>query len=98
MKKVRDFAYETPLPGLEAFHDEFLASRGQEMLELSDALKASDFAFIGKMAHKWKGFANPYGFGILGYIALELEESALEAKLDDCQLLINEARVYLASK
>jgi HPt (histidine-containing phosphotransfer) domain-containing protein len=98
LKRVRNLAFETPLPGLEVYYDEFLVSRKEEFIALMSAFDGNDFVTIGKLAHKWRGFAAPYGFGELAVIATELELCAEKAMLAECGSLIEEARDYLGSK
>lgn len=90
---------EKPLPGLEPFFDEFLRDRTEECNgELSTALATSDFEAIRRLAHKWKGFCEPYGFGGLGQMAIRLEQQAAAQNMAECQKLFEQIQAYLATK
>ncbi len=98
MRKIQNPQSEIPLEGLEGFYQDFLTSRETELSELQSALSRADFAEVMSLAHKWKGFSAPYGFGHLGFLAAELEEAARDASLDLCQALAQEISDYLRSK
>ena len=98
MRKSRNPASEIPLPGLQPFIAEFSASRKEELVQLKGYLDASDFEAMRKLAHTWKGFAVPYGYGILEYLAIELELAAEDRNREVCQSLVKEVEIYLSSK
>lgn len=98
MRKIQDPQAESPLDGLEGYYQEFLATREAEFNELQMALSRSDFAAVMALGHKWKGFSAPYGFGHLGRLAAELEDSARSSSMDTCQTLTQEIREYLSFK
>ena len=98
MRKIQNLKSEIPLEGLEGFYPEFLSSREAELGDLKQALSGSDFTSIMALAHKWKGFSAPYGFGQLGLLAAELEEAARNNSLDQCKALTQEIAEYLTSK
>ncbi|MBC7538515.1 MAG: Hpt domain-containing protein [Bacteriovorax sp.] len=95
MKKQFDLTSEIPLPGLESFYDEFLATRIDELGETKRALIAKNYQIVAEYAHKWKGFSAPYGFGVLGQIALEIEKCLEVDEIKRCEILLNEAETYL---
>ena len=94
----RSYPIEKPLEGLESFYQEFLTNRLKEFQELQGALGSKDFKAIAEMAHKWKGFCEPYGFGQLGIIARELEEMAKANEAKKCSDLLGDVEHYLAHK
>jgi len=98
MRKIQDPQTEIPLAGLEDYYQDFLTSREAELNELRFALTQPDFAAVMALAHKWKGFSAPYGFGQLGVLAAELEEAARNSSLDSCHALISEVSDYLRFK
>ena len=92
------YPIEKPLEGLESFYDEFLTNRENEYRELQGALATKNYVAIAEMAHKWKGFSEPYGFGQLGKIAKELEEMAKANQAEKCQELLKNVGHYLDHK
>lgn len=95
MRKIQDPKSEVPLPGFEAFHDDFLASRKEEIVTLKSALAAQDFKALVSRAHQWKGFAAPYGFQELETRAINLEKHALNSDHDQCAKILKEIEEYL---
>lgn len=98
LSKPYDLNSEIPLPGLESYYNEFLANRINELGEIRQALKVKNFRIASDYAHKWKGFAAPYGFGVLGQLAQDIEKCLERAEIDHCEILIDEAEVYLTNK
>ena len=98
MSALTSYPIEKPLEGLESYYDEFLANREKEHQELLSALTQKNFTVIAEMAHKWKGFSEPYGFGQLGKIAKELEEMAKSGQDQKCQELLASVGAYLTHK
>lgn len=98
MRNPRDPAAEIPLDGLEGFKEGFLLSRKEELISLQSALVEMDYLTMIKMAHKWKGFATPYGFGELSYLSVELEKAAEEKDLEACRSIIQHIEEYLDYK
>jgi HPt (histidine-containing phosphotransfer) domain-containing protein len=97
LRKPANPESEICLEGLEGFIDGFLEDRIVELEQLKEALTSgnTNYKIIAELAHKWKGIAAPYGFGILGEIAAELEAAALEKKQGETLQLITEATEYL---
>lgn len=91
-------ASEIPMKGLETFYGEFKSTRKEELLILQTALVNNDFGILSSMAHKWKGFCEPYGFGELAVMSDELESSAKNQDRVACQHLLDSIEEYLASK
>ena len=89
---------EIPLEGLEEFFDGFLLSRQEELGLMRDALVLLDFNTLSQIAHQWKGFSAPYGFGKLERLAIELEVCAHNAQAEHCESILLEADQYLNLK
>lgn len=98
MRKPKDPTSEICLSGLEGYFEEFLADRLLELNQIRSSLSVKDYFTVKEIAHKWKGIAAPYGFGILGEIANELEVSAQEGRYDESDILIAETEEYLSDK
>jgi HPt (histidine-containing phosphotransfer) domain-containing protein len=95
LRKQFDLTSEIPLPGLESYYDEFLASRIEELEETRRALIGKNYQIVAEYAHKWKGFSAPYGFGVLGQLAQEIEKCLELDEIEHCGTLLAEAKVYL---
>jgi len=89
---------EKPSPGLETFVVEFLSDRQKELVEVYQFVKVKNFEALQKTAHKWKGFSEPYGFGGLGVVSVELERAAQECSIERCAELVQKADQYLQEK
>lgn len=99
MKRIlNDPLNEVPFEGLGAFTSEFKVSRQEELVTLYSALEKSDFHSIERVAHTWKGFAVPYGFGELAILATELEEACEQKNIEQCRDLLKETESYLSTK
>ena len=98
MAATNSYPIEKPLEGLESFYVEFLTNRENELRELQTALANSNFTAIAEIAHRWKGFCEPYGFGQLGNIAKELEVHAKASEAAPCQKILVSVSDYLAHK
>lgn len=98
LRKTYNLDFETPWPTLEIYYDEFLATRMDELLVLKNAFNSSNYKVADEFAHKWKGFANPYGFGVLGQQACLLEDFLEVHDYDSCKIIIDEMDTYLRSK
>jgi HPt (histidine-containing phosphotransfer) domain-containing protein len=89
---------ETPLVGLEKFYMEFLKTRQSEISLLRAAAAEKNMSYISELAHQWKGFSAPFGFGALGGFAQELEIAALNSDQGSCLILIDKVEEYLKTK
>lgn len=89
---------EKATQGLEDYLPEFVQDRVSELDQLRDACEEKNFELIRSTAHKWKGYAIPYGFNYLDQLARKLEASASASKLDECEELLNELSEYLKVK
>ena len=98
MKTEYDLSSEIPWPSLVSYYEEFLDTRIVELDLIKTALKTKNYKVLVDFAHKWRGFSAPYGFGVLGQIALLLEECLEASNYDGCQSLIDEVEVYLSTK
>lgn len=90
-----DLTSEVPIPGLEIYYEEFLATRIDELETVKSALNVGNYQVITDLAHKWKGFSAPYGFGILGQLAMKIEKCLEGAEIEYCRVLIDEVEFYL---
>lgn len=89
---------EKPAKGLESFANEFLEDRLMELKEARISLSSSDFDYVKKVAHSWKGYSEPYGFKILGFIGEKLEETASMQKKSESLQLLEQVDQYLLLK
>ena len=87
-----------PQKALTPFVEEFLSDRGDEILQLTEALDQNDFELVRATSHKWKGFSEPYGFHTLGKYAEVLEQAAINNDSKECHVLITEIKKYLVAK
>lgn len=85
-------------PGLEKFVGEFCDDRVSELLLMQQAFAQKDFKQISELAHKWKGFCEPYGFSSLGSFAKDIEKSCKPEDQSSLQSLLNEVENYLTYK
>lgn len=95
MRTPNDPASEFPLDGLESYYQEFRQTRIDELAVMNKALQSNNYQILTEMAHKWKGYAAPYGFGLLGQIAVDLELKAETKEYESCFDLLLEADSYL---
>jgi hypothetical protein len=95
LSKTYNLDFELPWPSLACYYEEFLATRIEELVLIKAALEARDYKEILEFTHKWRGFANPYGFGILGQQAIELEEYLELSNIEQCKTLLDEMEIYL---
>lgn len=89
---------EKPLEALESFSEEFLNDRLSEFKNLEEFELAKNYSEIQSLAHKWKGFCEPYGFNELGKLSTKLEDELKLQNVDKTTHLINEIRQYLNAK
>lgn|GEM_PF-3370254 len=50
---------------LHPFLKQFCLDRREDILKLNGYLKENNLEEISRMKHLWKGFCDPYGFGVL---------------------------------
>lgn len=86
-----------PDPDLEDLIPSFMQNRKNELGEIEAALARSDFEFIRRMAHTWKGICRPYGFVHLETLSRNLEDAGIRESKDDLAKLVDEMRAYLQS-
>jgi HPt (histidine-containing phosphotransfer) domain-containing protein len=96
--KVYDAKSEMAQAGLEGFFESFMHSRLHELQILTLALDKLDYSTLLRIAHQWKGYSVPYGFGKLEHLALQLEESAQSEDHERCRALLAEVQEYLQHK
>lgn len=95
MRKAINPSTEIPLAGLEIYRSEFLTARLEELAVVKSAMVIQDYLTVEKLAHKWRGFSAPYGFGTLGILSEELEEYAVLFDQSQCVSIIEEIESYL---
>ena len=89
---------ESPAPGLESFVPEFFRARRADFADIRLYLAERDFESLLKLAHKWRGFCEPYGFARLGDLAGELEEQGKQRNLAGCEKIAEQMDSYLCWK
>lgn len=75
----------------------FLNERNKEIIVLTAALQKEDFNQLQSIAHKWKGFCEPYGFKDLAELAISLELAAKNKNKEECSRLIQQIKVCIDS-
>ncbi len=83
---------------LKGLIPEFLKSRFSELDSILKSLETEDFEAIRKIAHDWKGYSRPYGFGELENYANQLREACIEANAQKIKAMLVEIRNYLSHK
>jgi HPt (histidine-containing phosphotransfer) domain-containing protein len=73
----------------------FLENRRIEFKELKSAAARSDFDFMRRLAHTWKGVCRPYGFIFLEMLSLRLESQALDSNLNEIHQTVETIGDYL---
>jgi HPt (histidine-containing phosphotransfer) domain-containing protein len=96
--KVYDANSEIAQAGLEGFFESFMHSRLHELQILTLALDKLDYSTLLRIAHQWKGYSVPYGFGKLEHLAVELEDSAYSENIERCRSLLHDVYQYLEHK
>ncbi|MCB9091992.1 MAG: Hpt domain-containing protein [Halobacteriovoraceae bacterium] len=89
---------EKPQSGLEKYQQEFLQDRFDELQDIKDYLVKEEYTALQKMAHKWKGFSEPYGFHHLAELSRNLEKSAQKNMSEECDNILSEIQEYLVIK
>ena len=91
---------EKAVEGLESFIPGFYKDRVADYEQLKGFYEKKSYEDIKKLAHRWKGFCDPYGFGKLTIISKSLEEECEKHNIDQgtVQKLINEVKDYLEIK
>lgn len=89
---------EVVTPGLEPFVATFFEDRKKEFLQIKAYVENQALEPARKLAHNWKGFCEPYGFGHLGLMAAELEKSIVAGQTENIKNLVLSIELYLANK
>lgn len=89
---------EVITPGLEPFVATFFEDRKNEFLQIKAHIADQALEPARKLAHNWKGFCEPYGFGHLGVMAAELEKSIVAGNTENINNLVLAIELYLANK
>lgn len=93
-----NIADEKASPGLEEFSLEFHGDRVQEVNLILELVSKKDLDAVRKIAHKWKGFCEPYGFNFLEELSINLERAAIDKNLSQIENTINDIVSYLKEK
>jgi HPt (histidine-containing phosphotransfer) domain-containing protein len=96
--KVYDPKSEIAQAGLEGFFESFMLSRQHELQLLNLALDSLEYSTLLRIAHQWKGYSVPYGFGKLEHLAQQLEMSAQSEDRERCERLLADIYHYLQHK
>lgn len=86
-----------PDPDLEDLIPSFMQNRKNELVDLEQSASRSDFDFIRRMAHTWKGICRPYGFVHLETLSRNLEDAGEREHQADVQTILGEIKDYLAN-
>lgn len=89
---------ETITPGLEPFVATFFTDRKSDFLNLKSYISQGNMEEARKLAHNWKGYCEPYGFGHLGVVAAELEKAIVANNFERVEDLLAAVEIYLANK
>lgn len=85
-----------PDPDLADLIPSFLQNRKNELAELKTAQAKSDFEFVRRMSHTWKGICRPYGFVHLETLSKSLEEAGEREDATDVGSILLEMDTYLS--
>lgn len=96
MRKANDPANESPIVGLEQYYEEFRQSRLEDLNLMTNALHSNDFGLISGLAHKWRGYCAPYGFGLLAQMAEDIERASENHDQGLCEQYFSEVLTYLS--
>jgi len=80
---------------LEDLIPTFMQNRRNELEEVDAAVAKSDFEFIRRTAHTWKGICRPYGFIHLETLSRQLEVAGEEESQANAGGIAREMRAYL---
>lgn len=86
-----------PDPDLADLIPSFLQNRKNELQELEQARSRSDFEFVRRMAHTWKGICRPYGFVHLETLSKSLEQAGEKEDGEEIESILGEVSNYLAN-
>ena len=75
----------------------FLKNKRDDVLALSQAIKAADYETFKKTGHKWKGACASYGFHYLGDVGKQFEELAEQKNSAQLMVLLESLTKYLAN-
>lgn len=89
---------EVITPGLEPFVSTFFVDRKNDFANLKTYIDDNNMEQARKLAHNWKGYCEPYGFGHLGVMAAELEKAIAANSSETIKNLLLSMELYLANK
>ncbi|SMF38159.1 Hpt domain-containing protein [Pseudobacteriovorax antillogorgiicola] len=80
---------------LEDVFPVYIRNRQEDLMNLEISLERKDFDVLKQIGHKVAGNAAGYGLQDLGKFAKDLESSAADKKLDECQKLVVQMKDYI---
>lgn len=89
---------ERPVKMLKQYETEFLEDRKTEMQTLKEFLTQSNLNAIKQIAHKWRGFSQPFGFNFLSESSIKLEEICEKKDIEECWNIYAKIQNYLEIK
>ncbi len=98
MDNIQANTPEEVTPGLEPFIEGFFEDRKKDLAELKSQIQTENYDSARKIAHNWKGFCEPYGFGQLGVLAAELEKVLTVKDEQSVHQLVDQIDWYFANK
>jgi two-component system, sensor histidine kinase and response regulator len=73
----------------------YFKSREEDLVSLKHAIKEDNFDTIKRIGHRIKGSAKSYGFAEVGELSAQLEDSAVQKDIKNCQRIIFEIESIL---
>lgn len=98
MDTLQISAHEEVTPGLEPFVVGFFEDRKKDLAQLKSQIETDNYDSARKIAHNWKGFCEPYGFGNLGVLAAQLEKVLIDNDKNSVDKLVSQIDWYFAHK
>ena len=80
---------------LEDVFPVYIRNRQEDLMNLEMSLERQDFDVVKQIGHKVAGNAAGYGLKDLGEFAKQLETSASDRKLEDCQKVVVQMKDYI---
>ena len=65
---------------------------------MHQSLNNQDFEGLRQLAHKWKGFSDPYGFQTLTHLSKQLEQSSASKDKTSSVEILTQIDEYLRQK
>lgn len=80
---------------LEDVFPVYIRNRQEDLMNLEISLERKDFDVLKQIGHKVAGNAAGYGLSDLGQYAKNLEVSATDRKLEECEKLVVQMKDYI---